>query len=303
MERVVVTGATSMIGVALIEECVKKEVQVLALVRRASAKVGRLPLSKYVTVVECDLDELKNLKTDVEYDVFYHLGWTHTDREGRADAKKQSENIAYTLDALELAERLGCKKFIGAGSQAEYGIHKESKTRPETELAPLSAYGIAKAAAGKLCSVAAAQKKMDFSWVRIFSVYGKYELPGTLIQTVLPKMVRNERCSLTEGIQDWDYLYSADAGEAFYLVGEKAGGNNFYCLGSGRSYPLRQYVCEMKDVLESDSELGFGDVPYAEGKICGMCADITAIQRDTGWYPKTTFADGIRKELDRWKRS
>ena len=33
----------------------------------------------------------------------------------------QEPNIQYTMDAVCLAKRLGCKLFVGAGSQAEYG--------------------------------------------------------------------------------------------------------------------------------------------------------------------------------------
>ena len=43
MKRVVVTGATSMIGVALIKECIKNGVEVLAIVRRQSVNLNRLP--------------------------------------------------------------------------------------------------------------------------------------------------------------------------------------------------------------------------------------------------------------------
>lgn len=302
MKKVAVSGATSMVGVALIEECVKNNVQVLALVRKNSQKLHRLPVTDKVEIVSCELNEMQDyVPKENDFDVFYHFGWSNTDKESRKDARKQAENIRYSLSAVELAERLGCKKFVGAGSQAEYGIHSEEKTRPDSPLNPNDAYGVAKAAAGKLCSIEAKNRGMDFSWVRIFSLYGKYELQGTLIQTILPLMLQNERCSLTEGIQKWDYLYSSDAGEAFYLVGEKAVGNNFYCLGSGESCLLKQYVEQMKEVIHSESVLGFGDIAYGDIKPTGMCADITALQKDVGWKPKVAFAEGIRREVERFK--
>ena len=43
--RVVVTGATSMIGVALIKECIKNSDQVLAIVRKGTKRLNRLPKS------------------------------------------------------------------------------------------------------------------------------------------------------------------------------------------------------------------------------------------------------------------
>lgn len=291
-----------MVGVALIEQCIENGVQVLALVRKNSNKCNRLPISKLVTISECNLNELKYYNSfKGEYDVFYHLGWSNTDRAGRCDARKQIENIEYSLDAIQLAHKLGCTKFVGAGSQAEYGIHKEPKTKPTSELNPQDAYGISKVAAGKLCSSEAIKMNMDFSWVRIFSLYGKYELPGTLIQTVLPRMLRNEYCALTEGSQEWDYLYSSDAGKAFFLVGEKASGNKIYCLGQGEAHPIKQYILKIKKLTNSKSELGFGDIPYYGEKPKGMCADITELCNDVGWQPETTFESGILKEIERIK--
>ena len=38
MKKIAVTGATSMIGIALIEECVKKNIEVLAIVRKKTKK-------------------------------------------------------------------------------------------------------------------------------------------------------------------------------------------------------------------------------------------------------------------------
>lgn len=48
MKKIAVTGATSMIGIALIEECVKKNIEVSAIVRKTK-NINRLPVSKKYT--------------------------------------------------------------------------------------------------------------------------------------------------------------------------------------------------------------------------------------------------------------
>lgn len=295
MRSVVVTGATSMIGIALTEACLAEGCRVAALVREDSSNMERLPESENLQVVYCSLDRLNhlNLSATGGYDVFYHLAWSHTDKAGRNDVQLQQRNIRYTLDALNLAKRLGCKKFVGAGSQAEYGIHVESKTGPDSPVNPQTAYGVCKYAAGKLGAVQAGQLGMDFFWVRIFSVYGRYDMAETMISSSLQKMKRGEHCSFTPGTHQWDYLYSSDAGKAFYLIGEKAMGNKIYCLGSGQGKPLREYIEEMRDVVNPELELGFGEIPYADGKGMDMCADIHSLCQDTGWKPETEFRRGI----------
>jgi len=41
MKKIAVTGATSMIGIALIEECVKKNIEVSAIVRKKTKNINR----------------------------------------------------------------------------------------------------------------------------------------------------------------------------------------------------------------------------------------------------------------------
>ena len=186
MKKIAVTGGTSMIGIALIEECVKKNIEVLAIVRKKTKNINRLPVSKNIHILECDLEDLCNMQVNNKgYDVFYHLAWTNTRKGDRDDPQKQLENIKYTVDAVELAYRMGCTKFIGAGSQAEYGIHGEKSTKPSSILQPIDAYGISKMAAGKLGLLEAKKKKMSFIWVRIFSVYGKYENPFEMLREII----------------------------------------------------------------------------------------------------------------------
>ena len=65
MKRIVVTGATSMIGAALIDESIKNDVEVLAITRKNSARLYRLPQSPLLHILECDLDELDTLTCEI----------------------------------------------------------------------------------------------------------------------------------------------------------------------------------------------------------------------------------------------
>jgi len=144
VKRVIITGATGMIGRTLIEYLLKKDIKILAIIRKNSRRKKFLPINKNLQMLECELNELCNLDIEEKnYDTFYHLAWDGTFGEERNEFCKQKLNIKYTLDAVELANKLGCKTFIGAGSQAEYGrvngiISCNTPTNPENE------YGIAK---------------------------------------------------------------------------------------------------------------------------------------------------------------
>lgn len=63
-----------MIGIALIEQCIKKNIEVLAIVRKKTKNISRLPVSKNVHILECDLEDLCNVQVNNKgYDVFIIL--------------------------------------------------------------------------------------------------------------------------------------------------------------------------------------------------------------------------------------
>ena len=104
MERVIVTGATSMIGEALIEECLKHGISVCAVIRKDTARKDRLPEDPHLELVECSLEELETLpeKVNGTFDTFYHIAWGYTGAARNKSVRLQSKNIDYTLEAVEL---------------------------------------------------------------------------------------------------------------------------------------------------------------------------------------------------------
>ena len=318
MACIMLTGATSMIGCALIKECIKHGVHVIALARTGSSKRSRLPDSPLLHLVECDLDQMKDVDatlvraaigagaaavgTDTDpaissIDCFYHFGWTFTDHEGRNDPEKQEMNIRYTLDAISLAKRCGCRKFVGAGSQAEYGRASVPLTA-EVPCRPEVAYGVSKYAAGLLAAMKCRELGMQFNWVRILSVYGTNDSPATLIKTFIGKCKSGEPMDLGPCTHQWDYLFEDDAGAAFFLLGSRGVDGRTYCLGSGTSRPLKEYLEEIRELVNpSYTGANYGAIPYNEKSVTYLKADISGLTADTGWQPSISFRDGIGRML------
>ena len=300
MKKVVITGATGMVGKELVDACIERQIQVLAIVRPNSKNMSRLPKSDLLQICECELDKLNNHDFSIygnDWDVFYHMAWNNTSNQYRNAIEYQALNIGYSLDAINLGEKMGCKKFIGAGSQAEFGITDVERISIDVHSNPVTAYGISKLAAEKLTILWAQQHNMICIWGRIFSAYGQFDLPTTMISSSIDKMLSGEKTSYTAGIQIWDYLYSTDVAQAFLLMGEKSQESKAYCVGSGIGRPLHEFITEMRDAIDPNLPLGLGDIPY-NGPVLNLWADITPLKEDTGFEPKVSFAEGIRKTIE-----
>ena len=296
IKGLVVTGPTGAIGMALINKCIEDNIPVLAICHKGSARIKQIPENVLVTVVEAGLNEYDKLDVDIlagqEYDTFIHLAWNGTFGNTRNDMKLQSDNIKYALDAVELAHRLGCKCFVGAGSQAEYGRVSEP-LGPDTPAFPENGYGIAKLAAGKMTRIRCEQLGIKHIWTRILSVYGPYDGDYTMVMSTLNKMLAGEETHFTAGDQIWNYLYSEDAADIMMYLANNGDDGSVYCLGSEEAKPLKDYITVMHAITECNGRLGLGDIPYAAGQVMCLCMKESPVSG----YTFTEFPEGIKKTI------
>lgn len=302
MKRVVITGPTGAIGMALIQKYMEIGAKITAVCHRGSGRISNLPVSDNVKIVECNLDEMQKLPDILpdRYDVFFHLAWACTSGEGRNDTDAQTQNIRCTMDAVETADKLGCECFIGAGSQAEYG-RAECRLNSKVPTFPETGYGIAKLCAGQLSRIRCSQLGIRHIWFRILSVYGKYDGEQTMIMSGIRSMLNGESPEYTPAEQIWDYLYSEDAAEALYLAAERGRDGAVYCLGSGHARPLREYIEIMRDEICPGLPIKIGARPYTDNQVMYLCADLADLQNDTGFVPRVEFREGIRETI-RWAK-
>jgi nucleoside-diphosphate-sugar epimerase len=297
MKTVVLTGATSMIGVALIKQCIKYNVKVAAFVRPESSKLCRIPKSDLVTIIDCDLGELSNFgrfsDVPLENGVFYHLGWKDNEKQYRDSCYTHLGNIQYTLDAVHLASKMGCKRFIGLGGQDEYG-HVSCPMHSMTPVNPVTPTGIAKYAAGKFSNLECEKLDLGHIWVRLLSAYGVNDHEDRLIKTFIKNCGTNTPMDLSPCTHIWDYLYEDDAGRALFMIGEKGVDGRVYVLGGGMGKPLKEYLEIIKKLVNPDYVPCYGKIPYNEKSPGYLCADISELIEDTGWKPEISFEDGIK---------
>lgn len=297
--RVFVTGASGFIGSHLCARLVDDGHEVLALVR--DPKSWRLsPIADKITFVTGSLgnheawaDKLVRLKPDA----IAHLGWQGVGGSARNDFD-QIANLQWSAELVRLSERAGARRFVGLGSQAEYGP-KHDVISPDDVADPTTLYGELKLAtcrvSRRLCEIYG----MEFVWMRVFSTYGPTDHPYWMIPGLIRALLKGERPALTDGDQKWDFLHVKDAARAIAAAITKEGSSGIYNLGSGSAPSLRSTIECVRDAIRPGAELGFGDIPYREDQVMILQADTSSLTSDFGWRPQIRLSDGIQ-ETARW---
>lgn len=304
IKRAIITGPTGAVGTALIDELVNCGIEVVAVCREGSKRLNAVPQHPLVTVVECSLGNYKKLPELLEnkkpFDAFYHFAWDGTYGPSRLDWYRQEANVRDSIDAVYAAHELGCQVFIGAGSQSEMG-HVEGVLHPDAPCNPDNGYGAAKLADCMVTRALCGSLNIRHEWCRIVSLYGPRDGAHTLISTCIQKLLSHEHLACTKADQIWDYIYSKDAARAFRLVAEKGLHGSVYMLGTGNARPLKSYIEEIRDAVDPQATIGFGEIDYYPNQVMHLEADIENLTRDTGFVPEYDFKRGIAETIEWFK--
>ena len=284
-----------MIGTALTEVAVKNGTEVFAIIRPNTKRKGRLIDSPLVHIIYGDLEHLEEIDgLPADCDVFYHFAWIGTNKTTRDDARTHEQNIQYTLDAVELAKKTGCKRFVGAGSQAEYGPVYGDRIDENTKYAPVLSYGVGKFAAGILSRKSCIEKGIAHVWGRIFSVYGPHDNEGTMLDYAINCFMKGGVAHFSASRQMWNYLYESDAGEVCYRLGCEDVDTGTYLVANTESKPLKDYIRTLMDSYGVNAKAEFEDDELPKP---GLDVDIRKTIKAIGYTPRVSFKDGITKMI------
>lgn len=300
MKKAIVTGANGFVGSHLVKELIANDIEVISVVRSKNSIMDLLPKSTMNRVVVCDLadiDDLTNLVSDSDIDVFYHFAWQGSAGQARADENLQIKNVLWTVKSLRVAKALGCKKFIGAGSIMEKEtIAAVYADNNEPGLGYI--YGTGKLTSHCISKSIAADIGIDHIWTMITNAYGPGELSPRFINTTLRKIINGESLQFTAATQNYDFIYITDVAKAFYYIGLQGKPFNCYTIGSGKAKALKEFIIELQSTVAPDVSLLFGDVPFTGIDMPIENFNPENLERDTEYKPVVSFRNGVQYTMN-----
>ncbi len=307
--RAIITGATGFIGQWLVKELYRIGFDITVIAHN----LKNVPdiWKENIDVVKCDIAHYQDLQKHhfryTNFDFFFHLAWAGTSGTERADFNLQLKNSYAACEAVNLAKRLSCRRFINAGSIMEY----EAMTyvpQDGTEPSAGYMYSISKLTADFMAKTLAVWENIDYINIIISNIYGAGEKSARFLNQLLRKLISNQKIPLTTGEQLYDFIYVTDAVRGIILAAQKGKNCSSYYIGNQAPQPLKQFILQAKEVLKSDSELAFGEVTFKGAKLTykefdtnklydlGFKTEISfqkGIQMTAEWIKKEGFSDGL----------
>lgn len=299
MASVLVFGASSFIGRNTCKELTESGHRVVA-AHRLTTDLG------FLNSIGCEtllIDDITNFKSpiasenrDLQIDWCLDFSWSGVAGDSR-NQTTQISNIERAMGNLQLSQKLGASKYIGIGSQAEYGPCQGTIDENKSTL-PTTLYGASKLATYHLSKVFCESNNIQHHWMRIFSVYGPGDAPYWLIPSLIQNLHSGNSMNLTKGEQEWDYLHVSDAAKAVVAVLEAQTSGGVYNLGSGKTIKIRDVVNMIANYLGYEKKIEFGQVEYRPDQVMHLQADVRKLHSETSWIPKIDFQRGLAETVD-----
>jgi len=310
--RVFVTGATGLLGSALVGELLDRGADVTCLVRDwvPSSRLlqsGSVSRANVVGGDLQDLDLLVRALNEYEIDTVFHLGaQTIVGTAHRSPMSTFESNIRGTwqlLEACRMNARL-VKRVIVASSDKAYGEHEQLPYREDTPLQGRFPYDASKSCADLISLSYFHSYRTPVAVTRCGNLWG----PGDLnFNRLVPGTIRSALAGespiiRSDGSFRRDYFYVRDAVDAYLTLADHMVDGRFsgeaFNFGNEQPYTVLQVV-ELILRTMGRTDLKPTILNEASGEILNQYLDCAKAREQLGWRPQYTFEAGL-KETVKW---
>lgn len=212
-------------------------------------------------------------------------------------------NVLGFINVIEAAREVGVKHFVYASSSSVYGnAHKVPFSESDSVDTPVSVYAATKKANELLAHVYAHQYGLRCSGLRFFTVYGPWGRPD-MAPMLFTKAIRSGQpiWLFNGGDHERDFTYVDDIVEGvgavvFQPETVERSLAEVYNIGASRPVHLQTFLSLLESELGEEADII--PLPMQPGDVKTTFADVSKLQRDTGYTPKTTLEVGVSRFVE-----
>jgi nucleoside-diphosphate-sugar epimerase len=237
--------------------------------------------------VYLDWEDLQNLQSNLaNLDVLIHLSWIGSEREFRFNKALQELNVNRTKSLVSVQKDTSIKKIIGIGSQDE--LPDGLQPWCDTEVFdPKSDYGKAKKESFLLLQ----ENVKNFTWARLFSVYGSGDKRNWILTKAVNAIKSNTQIIFGRCSKPWALTHVSDVARALGIV-LKANLLGTLNISNLDSPTLRNHLEYMEDLAGTDLFRFSKEINF-EREISRSSGSLEA----AGWNPIISRKEGFLELL------
>jgi UDP-glucuronate 4-epimerase len=211
---------------------------------------------------------------------------------GSGFADYLSRNVLASQRVFEAAAARGLR-VVFASSSSVYGDAERYPTPEDTELHPISPYGITKAACEHLVRAYAQRDRLDAVVLRYFNVYGPRQRPDTAFARIVEALVEGSTFELYgDGSISRGFTYVDDVVVATLAAMERGRRGAVYNVGGGSETTLRETIRLLERI--AGRRLDVVRRPPAAGDPRRTAADTSRARAELGWRPLVDLEQGLQ---------
>ncbi len=297
--RVLVTGGAGFIGSHLVDRLIADGHRVAVMDDLSTGSRDRIPSEVALHVVDVvNAREVTDVVTAYRPGVIYHLAAQISVRYSVADpVADATTNILGTVNLLNAATAADARLILASTGGAMYGDGVALPT-PEICLpATLAPYGISKYCAEQYLMLFNRLHAGRHIALRLGNVYGPRQDPhgeAGVVAIFYGQVARGETPTIYgDGKQTRDYIYVADAVDAFLAATDYAGDEAVFNIGIGDATAVGDLLDVVNAAAGTAIEPKFA--PARAGEWRHGSLDSTKAAAELNWTPATSLAAGIRR--------
>lgn len=296
---ILILGASGFVGANLFHALFAVRQDVFGVTTRANPwRLENIPLEQILVTDLLSSTNLHRLLDQVKprtvFDCIAYGAYSFEEKQERI----HQTNYILVVRLLEALRQRGIHRYIHAGSSSEYGSQSAGPSE-DTPCLPNSHYAVSKVSAAHAIQYMGQHHGLPCVNLRLYSIYGPYEDASRLIPTLIAKGLQGELPSFVHPDIARDFIYVADACEAFIdaaLNLEKADYGHSFNIGSGRKVTIRE-VAEMARTRFAIADQPTFSMPNRQWDLPDWYADPTRANTRLRWSARTSFEEGFDKTI------
>jgi len=307
--RTLVTGATGLVGGALVPQLRQLGADLVCLVRDwvPQSELVRSHLIEQVATVRGDARDqalLERVLGEYEVETVIHLAaQTIVTIANRNPVSTFETNVAGTWALLEACRRSPMvKQVVLASSDKAYGDQDVLPYTEDTPLAGRHPYDVSKACADLIAQSYAATYGVPVVVSRCGNFYGGGDLNwNRIVPGTIRSLVRGERPVVrSDGQYVRDYFHVEDGAAAYVLLAERLGADPGL---RGRAYNFSNEtpVTVLELVRKILGLMGADLAPDVRNEVTNeirrQCLSAERARRELGWRPLLSLDEGLRRTI------